>query len=321
MTDSRLQVRVHQLEDRAPGAAGAVRILELRPIGDTVLPAFEAGAHIDIHAGPNTVRQYSLLNDPSETYRYVVAVALDAASRGGSQWVHDWVEPDDTLVISEPRCHFHLVEEAAHSVLIAGGIGITPLLAMARRLMTLCRSFELHFGARSATTAPLLDDISTVMQSSGRLHTYFEDTDGRMDLKRIFAEAPAGSHFYACGPTGMLNAYLTASTDTKSDRVHYERFASTIEVSSEGGFTVELARRQITVEVQSGQTILEALKQAGVNAPHSCAEGICGACETVILSGIADHRDSVLSELEKAAGKTMMICCSGAKTPKLVLDL
>ncbi|MDI7773900.1 PDR/VanB family oxidoreductase [Asticcacaulis sp. EMRT-3] len=321
MTDSPLQVRVHHLMDRSPGTADAVRILDLRPVADTVLPSFEAGAHIDIHAGAGIVRQYSLLNDPAETHRYVVAVALDAESRGGSRWIHDWVEPDDLLTISAPRCHFHLVEDAAHSVLIAGGIGITPIWAMAQRLMALGRSFELHYGARRAATAPLLDDMVCALQDSGRFHTRFEESDGRLDLKGILAAAPAGSHVYACGPAAMLDAYLAASQGLPSDCIHYERFAATIEAASEGGFTVELARRQMKIDVQSGQTILDALKTAGVNAPHSCAEGICGACETAILSGVADHRDSVLSDAEKAAGKTMMICCSGAKTPNLVLDL
>jgi len=322
MTDTRLQVRVHQLDEVAPGVAGAVRILDLRPIGSDQLPPFTAGAHIDVHAGAELVRQYSLLNDPSETHRYVVAIALDANSRGGSRWVHDWIEPNDTLTISTPRCHFHLIEDAPHSVFIAGGIGITPLWAMAQRLITLGRSFELHYGARSEATAPLLADISTALQGSQyAFQSRFEDAQGRLDLAAIVNAAPAGSHYYACGPAGMLEAYLSAASGMPTEQVHYERFASTVEVASEGGYTVELARRQMTVEVAAGQTILEALKQAGINAPHSCAEGICGACETTIISGVADHRDSVLSESEKAAGKTMMICCSGAKTSTLVLDL
>jgi ferredoxin-NADP reductase len=298
MTDTRLQVRVHQLDEVAPGVAGAARILDLRPVDGGQLPPFSAGAHIDVHAGPELVRQYSLLNDPAETHRYVVAVALDADSRGGSRWIHDWIEPNDTLTISAPRCHFHLIEDAPHSVLIAGGIGVTPLWAMAQRLITLGRSFELHYGARSKATAPLLGDISTAMH--GRKYVFqsrFEDSEGRLDLTQIVTQAPAGSHFYACGPSGMLEAYLSAASGVPTEQVHYERFASTVEVASEGGFTVELARRQMTIEVVAGQTILEALKEAGINAPHSCAEGICGACET------------------------MMICCSGAKTSTLVLDL
>jgi tetrachlorobenzoquinone reductase len=307
------------------GSTGSVRILDLQAAPAGALPAFVAGAHIDIHMDGDLVRQYSLLNDPAEMGRYVVAVALDAASRGGSSHIHAQVSEGDVLAISAPRCHFPLVEDAAHSVLIAGGIGVTPLWSMAQRLLTLGRPFSFHYGARSATNAPLLAEIAQRLGDAGVLfETAFEDEGrGRLDLPAIFAAAPTDCHFYACGPGGMLDAYLAAAqaAGRPAGHVHLERFAGTGPGATEGGFTVELARTGGSYAVPTGSTILETLKANGINIPHSCAEGICGACEAKVLEGVPDHRDDVLTDAEKAANLTMMVCCSGAKTPRLVLDL
>ncbi|CAN5428059.1 PDR/VanB family oxidoreductase [soil metagenome] len=324
MTVPTLQVRVHQLTQfGAAGTPGAVRILELRDPDGRELPAFEAGAHIDLIVSDALVRQYSLLNAPAERHRYIVAIALDPASRGGSRHFHDGVEEDDTLTISAPRCHFHLVEDAPYSVLIAGGIGVTPLWAMAQRLIALGRAFEMHFGARSAPTAPLLDTVAAGLAAAGMpLHTVFADEDDRgLPLATIVANAPADAHFYACGPGGMLEAYLAAAAGVPEHQVHYERFAGTLEAATSGGFEVELARTGGCYTVAPGQTILDTLKQHGINVPHSCAEGICGACEAGVLSGVPDHRDEVLSDAERAANSSIMVCCSGSLSPRLVLDL
>lgn len=185
---------------------------------------------------------------------------------------------------------------------------MTPLWATAQRLISLGKPFVFYFGARSMEAAPLV----TAFQS---------DAGALLDLKAIVRESPAGAHFYACGPAGMLDAYLAATGSVLSEHVHYERFSAETEQAREGGFEVELARTGKRIAVSPGQTILEVLKLAGVNANHSYAEGICGACETPILEGIADHRDSVLSDAEKAAGKTITICCSGARSARLVLDI
>jgi ferredoxin-NADP reductase len=306
-----------------PGTPGSVRILDLRQENGHDLPEFEAGAHVDLVVSDSVIRQYSLLNAPSERHRYVVAIALDPASRGGSRHLHDWVEEGDVLSISAPRCHFHLVEDAPYSVLVAGGIGVTPIWSMAQRLIALGRPFEFHFGARSAATAPLLAEIAAGLAIAGvALHTVFADEDDRgLDLVGIIARAPSGSHFYACGPSGMLDAYLVAGQGIPDDRLHYERFACTSTAATDGGFEVELARTGGRYAVGPGQTILEALKLHGINVPHSCAEGICGACEARVISGIPDHRDDVLSDAEKASNASMMVCCSGSRSPMLVLDL
>lgn len=320
MSKPELAVRVAEIVETGPEGPGRVRIFDLRPVSGESLPAFEAGAHIDVEARDGLVRQYSLLNAPGETHRYVVAVALDAASRGGSKHLHDWVETGDVLRISPPRCHFALVEDSPFSVLIAGGIGVTPLWAMAQRLIALGKPFAFYFGARSPEAAPLLDRIAPALAAANApLVTVFGGAP--LDLAAIVREAPTGAHFYACGPAGMLDAYISATEGVDAANVHYERFSGAGEEARDGGFEVQLARTGKTVTVAPGQTILEALKLAGVNANHSCAEGICGACETVILEGVADHRDSVLTDAEKAAGKSMMICCSGARTARLVLDI
>jgi vanillate O-demethylase ferredoxin subunit len=324
MTVPNFQVRVHQLTQLgAVGAPGAVRILDLRGPDGRELPAFEAGAHVDLIVSGALVRQYSLLNAPEERHRYIVAIALNPASRGGSRHFHDAVREGDTITISAPRCHFHLIENAPYSVLIAGGIGVTPLWAMAQRLIALGRAFEMHFGARSAATAPLLDTIAAGLAAAGvPLHTVFAVEDNRgLPLTTIVANAPADAHFYACGPGGMLEAYLAAVADVPALQVHYERFAGTLEVATSGAFEVELARTSGCYTVAPGQTILDTLKQHGISVAHSCAEGICGACEVGVLSGIPDHRDEVLSEAERAANSSIMVCCSGSLSPRLVLDL
>lgn len=318
-----LRVHVYQVTQiGVAGAAGCVRILDLRA-EHGALPAFEAGAHIDLVASDTLVRQYSLLNAPSERHRYVVAIALDPASRGGSRHFHESVAEGDSLTISAPRCHFALVEDAPYSVLIAGGIGVTPLWSMAQRLIALGRRFEVHFGARAATSAPLLAELRAGLAAAGApLHTVFAEQDDRgLDLAAIVASAPTDAHFYACGPGGMLDAFLAATSAIADERVHYERFAGTTEAATAGGFDVELARTGGCFTVAPGQTILDTLKQHGINVPHSCAEGICGACEAVVLAGVPDHRDAVLSATERASNRTMMVCCSGALSPRLVLDL
>lgn len=323
-TDSTLRTRIHRMTQvGTPGTAGAVRILDLRPETGNDLPEFKAGAHVDLIVSDSVIRQYSLLNAPSERHRYVVAIALDPESRGGSRHLHGSVEEGDAISVSAPRCHFHLVENAPYSLLVAGGIGVTPLWSMAQRLIALGRAFEFHFGARSAATAPLLAEISAGLAAAGvAFHTVFADEDDRgLDIAAIVGRAPADAHFYACGPRGMLDAYIAAGQGVPADRLHYERFANSSAAATDGGFEVELARTGGRYTVAPGQTILEALKLHGINVPHSCAEGICGACEARVISGTPDHRDDVLSDAEKASNASMMVCCSGSRSPKLVLDL
>lgn len=305
---------------RAQTIAQGVKLLELAAADGGDLPAFVAGAHIDIHLPGDLIRQYSLLNAPSRTDRYLIAVALEANGRGGSAHVHDFIAEGDALPISAPRCHFPLHEEAPHSVLIAGGIGITPIWCMAQRLAEIGGSFEIHYAARTRGHAALLADIET--QARDGLRTYFNlEGDPLMDLPAIVAAAPAGSHFYCCGPIPLIEAYRSACAAVPGERVHFEQFSAVAPIANEGGYTIELAKSGKSIDVAAGETILDALGREGIAMSYSCREGICGSCETAVIAGTPDHRDAILTDAERAEGRTMMICCSGSLSAKLVLDL
>lgn len=303
--------------------AEGVSSFELWPIGTRELPAFTAGAHIDLHLAPGMVRSYSLCNAQDERHRYVIGVNRDRNSRGGSRHMHEALRVGDMLSVSAPRNNFALNESADYSVLLAGGIGITPLLAMARRLHALGRSWELYYCARSHQSASFLDELRALKAQSaeGALHLHFDDSaSGLLDLTQVVADAPERSHFYCCGPLPMLAAFESATAALDPEFAHVEYFSAKEAPSTAGGFTVTLARSGLTVQVAAGKTILDALLEAGVDVPYSCMEGICASCETRVLEGVPDHRDLVLSKEEQASNTVMMVCCSGSKTPMLVLD-
>ncbi|KIU45456.1 MULTISPECIES: PDR/VanB family oxidoreductase [Bradyrhizobium] len=293
----------------------------IAPTGSELAP-FTAGSHIDLHLPNGMIRSYSLLNDQRERHRYVIAVNKDAESRGGSSFVHDTVRVGEIMTISLPRNNFALCEEAEHSVLIAGGIGITPLLSMIRRLEALGRPWDLYYAARTRAAAAFLDELGA-FRSDASLHVDFDDARaGRVfDLAAIVRSAPADAHLYCCGPVPMLAAFETVTADRPADHVHVEYFKAREAPATEGGFAVRLARSNRTIAVEPGKTILDALLDAGIAANYACTEGVCGTCETRVLEGIPDHRDQFLSEEEQATNRSVMICCSGAKSGMLVLDL
>lgn len=317
MADGNMQVRVKRISYEAEN----INSYELMALAGGDLAPFTAGCHIDLHLPNGMIRSYSLLNDQSERHRYVVAVNKDVASRGGSSFIHQTIRVGDIIDISHPRNNFTLHEDAAHSVLIAGGIGITPLLSMARRLEALGRSWQLFYAARTRGAAAFLDELNALRSSS--LHVNFDqEPAGRMlDLSAIVKDAPADAHLYCCGPVPMLEAFEAATADLSSERVHVEYFKAKEKPAAEGGFDVKLARSNRTITVKAGETILDALLDAGMAASYACREGVCGTCETRVIEGIPDHRDLFLSKEEQAANKTMMICCSGSKSPTLVLDI
>ncbi len=286
------------------------------------LERFTAGSHIDLHLKNGMIRSYSLVNDQDERRRYVIAVNKDASSRGGSSFVHGSITAGDMIAISSPRNNFALREDAEHSVLIAGGIGITPLMSMIRRLERLARRWELFYAARTRRAAAFLDDLAAI-RPGAHVHVDFDDERaGRMfDLAAIVAKAPAHAHLYCCGPLPMLDAFERATAGRPADHVHVEYFQAKEMPALDGGFEVKLARSNRTIAIEPGKTILDALLNAGVSANFSCSEGVCGTCETRVIEGIPDHRDLFLSREEKAANKTIMICCSGSKSQTLVLDL
>jgi vanillate O-demethylase ferredoxin subunit len=320
MPENIIQVRVKRITYEAEN----INSYELvAPRGGDLVP-FTAGSHIDLQLSNGMIRSYSLVNDQSEQNRYVIAVNKDAAGRGGSKFVHETVRVGDIITISYPKNNFALQEQAGHSVLIAGGIGITPLLSMVRRLEALGRSWELFYAARTRLTAAFLDELNTLRSNVHlSLHINFDqESSGRMfDLATIIEQVPADAHIYCCGPVPMLEAFEAATAGRPSGQVHVEYFKAREKPAAEGGFEVKLARSNRTVMVKPGKTILDALLDAGIPASYACAEGVCGTCETRVIEGIPDHRDLFLGKEEQAANKTMMICCSGSKSATLVLDL
>jgi tetrachlorobenzoquinone reductase len=320
MSDSVTQVRVKRISHEADG----IHSYELMsPDGGDLVP-FTAGSHIDLHLPNGMIRSYSLVNDQTERNRYVIAVNKDAATRGGSKLIHETIRVGDVMTISHPRNNFALQEDASHSVLIAGGIGITPLLSMVRRLEALGRSWELFYAARTRLTAAFLDDLKNLRADvEPNLHLNFDgEPPARLiDLSAIVKAAVPEAHLYCCGPLPMLEAFEAAAADLPSDHVHVEYFKAREKPAVKGGFEVKLARSNRTIAVQAGQTILDALLEAGVSANYACTEGVCGTCETRVVEGVPDHRDLFLSKEEQEANKTIMICCSGSKSPRLVLDI
>ena len=268
-------------------------------------------------------RQYSLSNEPGISDHYQVAIALDPNTRGGSAYLHSNVNVGDKLKISAPRCHFALDEDQDFSILIAGGIGVTPVWAMAQRLMQLGKKFAFYYGAKSRATAPLFTEIETALKEKDiEFVTYFVDEDKPyIGLNEIFSNAPKGAHFYACGPAPMLDAYVEAGKDFPKGAIHLERFSATESDATSEEFELVLNRSGISCHVPADKSILQVVLEQGIAVPHSCEEGVCGACETNIVEGIGDHRDSILSDAEKEEGKTIMVCCSRAKGNRIVLDL
>lgn len=316
-----LQVRVRATTYEAEGILG----FELTPLPPaTELPAFTAGAHIDLHLDNGLVRSYSLLNDPQERHRYCIAVNKDAKSRGGSRYLHDSLRTGSVLTIGAPRNNFPLDETAPHNVFIAGGIGITPMLGMIARSRTLGTPWTLYYSARTRQNAAFVAQAQAyAAESGGNLVLNFDQEPGgkMLDLKAIVQGLPTDAHVYCCGPIPMLEAYEQATASLPPERVHMEYFAAKDAAATDGGYTVELRRSGKTLSVEAGQTILDALIAVGAEPPYSCREGICGTCEVKVLEGIPDHRDLVLSQAEKLANDRMLVCCSGAKSSKLVLDL
>jgi tetrachlorobenzoquinone reductase len=310
-----IDVIVSNVEAEAEGTTS----YELRRPANKWLPTAEPGAHVDVHLPNGLIRQYSLLAAEYMPQSYRIAVKRDEMSRGGSRYIHDELHPGTRLTISAPRNHFPLEEDARHTIFIAGGIGITPIWCMLQRLHALKRSWVLHYSCRTASQAAFFRQLKKYPQA--RFH--FDDEQGGqfLDLASIVRAAPEDTHLYCCGPLPMMSAFEQETAAWPRDQIHVEYFSPKKLDASERAFEVELSRSGRVVTVASDSTILGALQKAGLNLAYSCEQGICGTCETRVISGKPDHRDSVLTEAEKALGDRMMICCSRSLTDRLVLDL
>ncbi len=306
-------------------ADGIVGFELVDPLGSE-LPAFSAGSHIDVEAAPGITRQYSLCNSPEERNRYVIGVLRDSKSRGGSIAMHERVQEGNRLKISLPRNQFSLDLDAAHVALIAGGIGVTPLLSMARQLGKLGKSFELHYCTRSERQTAFRNTLASA--DMARVTSIYHDDRAdmaRFDIANLLANLPRATHIYLCGPGGFMEFVTNAAkaADWPVEQLHREYFApkQINDEATSGSFELELARSHKVLIVPPDKRVIDVLQAAGVDVPMSCEQGICGTCLTRVIDGIPDHRDSYLTDEEHARNDQFTPCCSRCTGDKLTIDL
>ena len=316
-----MQLRVSRIWDEAESIKG----FELTHPERSSLPAFEAGAHISLTLPGGMVRQYSLCNDPAEISRYELGILRAANGRGGSAYLHDHVGVGSLIDVEAPRNAFRLGETGAQYILIAGGIGITPLLSMARRLNALKRPYHLYYLSRTPTAAGY---CGTLRESDFVGHVTIIHHEGdprrRLDIRGLLSEPQPNCRLYCCGPTRLTEEVLSAASHWPAGSVHFEAFnpaepPSRKAQTADRAFEVELARSGKVIAVSSTETILTALRRAGVSMPSACEAGICGACMVDVLKGTPEHRDQILNEDERL--RCMTVCCSRSTSERIVLDL
>ena len=313
----RLQVRAIRLQ------AERTHAFELASADGTLLPPASAGAHVDVHVPGGLMRSYSLAGDPQDRTHWLLGVLRELDGGGGSRAMFDAVRVGDMLMCSPPRNAFALAPDAMHSVLLGGGIGITPLKAMAHVLAAQGTSFELHHCVRSPQHAAFAAELDATVPA-GRLHRHFDGGVPALglDLAALLARPAPGTHLYYCGPAGFMQACADASRHWSAGSVHFEHFKppiSTAPVMPAGSFEVLLAHKGIRVQVQPEQTIVRAMELAGLRVPTSCLSGLCGSCKVNYLEGDVEHNDYILSDEEHKTCLTL--CVSRARSPLLVLDL
>jgi phthalate 4,5-dioxygenase reductase subunit len=302
---------------RSERIAADIHLFELRDSAAGKLPAWTAGSHIDVRSPNGSLRKYSLCNDPAERDRYVIAVKRDPAGRGGSVDLVDRTRVGDTLEIGAPHNAFALAPKAQSFILIAGGIGITPIIAMARALNADGRPYRLFYLTRSRGHAAFADELDgSDFRGKVVMHHDGGDPQRALDLWPIL-EKPSTAHVYCCGPRPLLEAVRDMTGHWSKAAIHFESFmdAGAAAKPTDKPFTVVLARSGDRIEVPPGISILEAMRARGHDAPSSCESGTCGTCRTQLLSGKADHRDLVLMDDEKDA--QIMICVSRALSPEI----
>ena len=314
-------VRVTAVEQATP----LIKRFTLARDDGAAMPAFTGGSHIIVQMqgadGSQFSNAYSLMSDPRDTRSYQIGVRLEEQSKGGSAFMHQQVEVGSTLTISSPNNLFALDPTAGRHVMIAGGIGITPFLAQLHELEGGDTDYELHYAFRSPEHGAFQDDLSSGPHA-GRTRFYIDSLERKLDLAALCAGLTDDAHLYVCGPKPLIDAVIAtaAKAGIAEQRVHWEQFAAT--PATGAAFTVVLARSGQELLVEEGMTILQAIqKSKAANVECLCREGVCGTCETRIIDGEAEHFDQYLSDEEKAAQQSLMVCVSRAKSARLVLDL
>jgi ferredoxin-NADP reductase len=308
-------VRVEAKQHVADGVAS----LSLREVGGHPLPPWAPGAHVDLVLDTAPTRQYSLCGDPDDHSVWRLGILRDPAGSGGSLYVHDHLRVDDAVRVRGPRNHFPLVDSARY-LFLAGGIGITPILPMVAAATAAGADWRLVYGGRTRASMAFLDELGSY---GDRVTLCPQDETGLLDLDSLLATAAADTKVYCCGPEPLLTAVEARCATWQPDTLHVERFAAKplTEAVRAGAFEIVLAQSGQTLTVPPDRSVLSVVDEAGVGVLSSCAEGTCGTCETAVLDGIPDHRDSVLTDTERQANDCMMICVSRSCTDRLVLDL
>jgi len=319
MNDQLLDVIVQAREVQG----GDVLVLELAAVDGQALPRFAAGAHVDLHLAPDLVRQYSLCGDPAQANVYRLGVLKDSQSRGGSVTVHEQLQPGTPMRISAPRNLFPLASDGQRSILLGGGIGITPMIAMAHALHAQGQPFELHYRGRSRRRCAFVEELLAAPFAAS-VFTHFSDEgpEQQLDLARVLGPGTPGVHLYTCGPAGFMDWVIEGARQQGFDEqhIHHEYFQAEVDTSGDS-FEVVAARSGKTVQVQAGQTLTAALREVGVKVEVSCEQGVCGTCLCDVLEGEPDHRDQYLTDEEKQSNEQIVLCCSRARGKRLVLDI
>ncbi len=317
-----ITARLHAIILEADGIA----TFEFRRDGGGELPPFTAGAHIDVHIAPGCVRQYSLCNDPRERHRYVVAVLREEAGRGGSRAMHDSLRVGQTVVLGAPRNFFPLVREARRHLLIAGGIGVTPMMAMAAELQSSQADFFLHYCTRSPERTAFRQRVEALVEAGrAAIHHDGGDPSRGLDLAALLRQHEAGTHMYYCGPAGFMKAAGDAASHWPPGSVHAEHFSKPAESAAPSGqvpnsaFRIQLARSGLDLEVPADKTIVDVLREHDVFIETSCTQGYCGTCLTRYVAGEPEHRDTVLDDDDRK--EFVLVCCARSRTSTLKLDL
>ncbi|WP_434287516.1 PDR/VanB family oxidoreductase [Celeribacter sp. SCSIO 80788] len=320
MTDNAQNLKViARIDDKGDIA----RIRFAPEAGGAILP-YEAGAHLDLYLPDLDMwRQYSLCSDPAETGFYEIGVLKDPQSRGGSVKVHETAVEGAVFTVEGPRNHFPLDENAETTVLLGGGIGITPMIAMAKRLHAIGKDFTLHYCTRSEGVTAFMDELKGC-GFADKVVFHFDDMDAaqKLDLTRDLPAPDVATHLYVCGPQGFMDWVIDTAEGAghATANVHREYFSADVELTGDS-FEVECAQSGVTITVGADDTIAKALAREGIKIEVKCEEGVCGTCLTDVLSGEIDHRDQFLTEEEREDGDVICACCSRAKGPKLVLDI